>query len=799
VTDPASRAQPLSAFRVVDLSVDKARLTTRFLSDLGADVIRVELPEQVEAPGPLAAVRRSVQDAGKRVVRLDVTDSAGRERLWQLLATADLLVEDRPPGTLQGWGLGPDEMRDRLPRLVVVSLTDFGQTGPYRDWSATEQVHMALGGVLSRSGLPDEPPLLPPGAMATESAALQAAWAAVVALTASLDSGVGDHVDVSVLEATALAFDPVFGIGGTAAAGTTAAEGPRGRPDARHLYPIYRCQDGWVRLCVLAPRQWQGMLRWLGEPADLSDPALSRVSARHRNRDVITTHVAHLMADRTRTQIVAEGADHGVPTAALLDPSEVLTAGHFQQVQAFARAPFDDGLTVAVAASPVVFDRAISPVRQPADAELEPVVSERGRTPRLAGDGATGRRPLEGVRVLDLGIIVVGAEAGRLLADMGAEVIKVENQAFPDGSRQSARPGQMSTTFAWGHRNKLGLGLNLRDPAGVELFLRLVATSDVVLANFKPGTLESLGIGYDRLAEINPGIVVAESSAYGPEGPWSRRMGYGPLVRAETAISGLWRYPDLRDGHSDASTVYPDHIAARVIATGVVAKLLERRRTGRGGHLSVAQAQVILYSYAAQFALESLHPGSLVAVGNEIPGDAPRGVFPCAGDDEWLVVTIRGDEDFRRLAKATGRPDIADDPRFAAAAGRVADRAVLEGQLALWTAARPPREAMTRLQEAGVPAGMMHRVIDYAEDPHLTSRGILDEMQHPLLPGPFPGERGPARFQAIPEPDRRPAPLAGEHTRNLARRLLGLADDEINRLLATGVLEETPAAVAQAG
>ncbi|MDT7550448.1 MAG: hypothetical protein QOE84_2842, partial [Actinomycetota bacterium] len=168
MTDPASKAQPLSAFRVLDLSEDKARLTTRFLSDLGADVIRVELAGDPPADGPdrLAAVRRCTQDAGKRTVRLDVTGPAGRDRFWELLSTADLLVEDQAPGTLQRRGLGPDEMRCRFPGLVVLSLTDFGQAGPYRDWVASEQVHMALGGVLSRSGLPGEPPLLPPAEMA---------------------------------------------------------------------------------------------------------------------------------------------------------------------------------------------------------------------------------------------------------------------------------------------------------------------------------------------------------------------------------------------------------------------------------------------------------------------------------------------------------------------------------------------------------------------------------------------------------------------------------------------------------
>jgi crotonobetainyl-CoA:carnitine CoA-transferase CaiB-like acyl-CoA transferase len=154
--------------------------------------------------------------------------------------------------------------------------------------------------------------------------------------------------------------------------------------------------------------------------------------------------------------------------------------------------------------------------------------------------------------VLDLGVIVVGAETGRLFADLGADVIKVENRAFPDGSRQSMDGSVLTGGFAYGHRGKRGLGLDLRSAEGRALFLDLVRHSDVVLSNFKPGTMESLGLGYADLAAVNPGIVVAESSAFGPTGPWSRKMGYGPLVRAAVGLSGLWRYADDPEGFSSA-------------------------------------------------------------------------------------------------------------------------------------------------------------------------------------------------------------------------------------------------------
>jgi crotonobetainyl-CoA:carnitine CoA-transferase CaiB-like acyl-CoA transferase len=218
--------------------------------------------------------------------------------------------------------------------------------------------------------------------------------------------------------------------------------------------------------------------------------------------------------------------------------------------------------------------------------------------------------------------------------------------------------------------------------------------------------------------------VMADSSALGSTGPWSRRMGYGPLVRASAGLSVLWRYPDDDASFSDATTIFPDHIAARVGATAVAAKLVERRRTSRGGTVSVAQTETIFNELADEVALESRRPGSIAPVGNQLPGDAPRGVFPCAGDDQWVVVTVRHTGDFRRLASAIGRPDLAEDPRYAEAAGRVAARTDVEDALSAWTRERPPRVAAEHLQATGIPAGMMQRPEDLASDPHLLARNF---------------------------------------------------------------------------
>ena len=804
---PPDRAgpAPLAGVRVLDLLDGLGELGTRYLADLGADVIRVEPPGGGRSRGLAPCVdgvslRYVTHNAGKRALEADLATAAGRDRLLRLAATADIIFEPGPAGWLAASGITPRQLRARFPALVVVSVSDFGWTGPYRDWQATEQVLLAMAGVLSRSGRPGRPPLIPPGQLASESVALQAAWVALAAYLQRLRTGSGDHADVSAFEATALTLDPGFGIGGSATAGVSAGAGPRGRPDAGHLYPIFRCADGWVRICVLSARQWAGMFRWLGEPAELSDPALAAIAARHRAAAVLTPAYERHFAGLLREDAVAQGQQHGVPTAALLTLAEAAESEQFRDRRAFAELPLAPGRVVRVPDGLAEIDGQRAGLRGPVPAAGEHTAEILAGLPAADGEPAAGPEtdgavlPLAGVRVLDLGVIVVGAELGRLLADLGAEVIKVENRAFPDGSRQALAGEVIGAGFAAGHRNKSSIGLNLRDERGKDLFRALAAQSDIVLSNFKPGTLESLGLGYADLAAVNPGIIMADSSAFGPTGPWSARMGYGPLVRASSGLTDLWRYPDDEGSYSDAATIFPDHVGARVSAVAVLAKLIERRRTARGGTVSVAQAETILGELSDEIALESVAPGAVTAGGSAVPADAPHGVYPCAGDDEWVVITVRGDADFAALAGALGQPELARVPGCATAAGRAARRAQLDAIMAAWTGSRSPREAAAALQVAGVPAGPMLRIADHLSDPHLAQRGFLTPTRHPLLAGPVPGERASAVFERLPDPPLRPAPLAGEQTRELAGRLLGLTAAAIQSLVDDGILEEPPPA-----
>jgi crotonobetainyl-CoA:carnitine CoA-transferase CaiB-like acyl-CoA transferase len=395
--------------------------------------------------------------------------------------------------------------------------------------------------------------------------------------------------------------------------------------------------------------------------------------------------------------------------------------------------------------------------------------------------------------VLDLGVIVVGCELGRLFADYGADVIKVESSAFPDGSRQAVGGEVISEGAAWGMRNKRSLGLNLRSDEGRRIFADLIRASDVVLTNFKPGTLASLGFDMATLRALNPGIILSESSAFGNHGSWSRRLGYGPLVRASAGLSKLWSYPGNEDGFSDAITIFPDHVVARLNAIAVVALLLRRDRTGRGGHVSTAQVDAIFGGVADWLAAESLRPGAgLRATGNDRDRDAFRGVFATHGDDDWLVVDADGDELFAAAARTIGHPELAEDPRYATADARWAARDELRGVLSAWAVEHTAADAATALQIAGVPAAPMLRLDDIQADAHLRERRAFGRFTQPQIAQPLPANLGEARSLTLPDPLLRPAPLPGENTREILGEVLGLGDAEIERLLESGAVEENP-------
>ena len=790
----------LDAVRVLDLSTGIADTVTRLFADLGADVLKVEFPGG--SPGrdalPMLAgesIPFAVHNANKRSTVLDPFEDSDCGRFFDLAAEADIIVVTGPDGQAAAFGTSGAELAARYPDVVVLSITDFGETGPRSSWRATDPVLYAMCGSLARSGPTTGTPVLPPDGIASATAAVQAAWAALVAYYNRLRCGTGDYIDFSRFDAVVMALDPVFGAHGQVAAGVRRTGQWRGRPKNQDAYPICPCQDGYVRLCVMAPRQWRGLRRWLGEPEEFQDPGYDVIGARMAAWPEISVLVRALFADQTMKDLVAAGQAHGVPISAVLPPSWVLGAEHFQAVGAITDVELLPRVRISVPTGYFVVDGQRSGFRTaaPAVGQDEPFWSAN---PAVVPSplGKVGEYPFAGMRILDLGIIVAGGELSRLFGDLGAEVIKVESADYPDGLRQARVGDAMSESFAWTHRNQLGLGLDLRSTQGKEIFGRLVAEADAVFANFKPGTLTSLGFTYDTLHALNPRIVLAGSSAFGNTGPWRTRLGYGPLVRATTGVTRLWTSDDPdgqadteRHAFYDATTIFPDHVVGRITAIAALAALIHRDRTGAGAHVHISQAEVVINQLDTLYVTQA----ALAAGTTRIHDDTSvHAVCPCAGDDEWCAISIGSDEEWRCAATLLDHPEWVEDRRFATGESRLANRGELVGLLSAWTRTRTPMRATELLQSYGVAAGPMQRPPDILDDRQLIARKLFSDMVHPLIERPLPAETGPAPFQHIPPAPQRPAPLAGQDTREICRRVLGMGDEETERLIGDRVLFE---------
>jgi crotonobetainyl-CoA:carnitine CoA-transferase CaiB-like acyl-CoA transferase len=794
----------LASLRVLDLSGDDGDAVTRLLADLGADVLKVEPPGGSPSrtrPPTLrgASLRFALHNANKRSTVLDPSQPNDRTRLVELAGSADIVVDSGNPGQAAAYGTSCADLADRYPQLVALSVTDFGATGPRSSWRATDPVLYALSGALSRSGPTTGTPVLPPEGIASATAAVQAAWATLVAYYNRLRCGTGDYIDFARFDAVVMALDPTFGAHGQAAAGIRRPDRWRGRPKNQDAYPIYACKDGYVRICVMSPRQWRGLRRWIGEPEEFQDPKYDVVAARFAAWPQIGKLVQRLFAGQTMKDLVSAGQAHGVPIAAVLSPAQILASDHFQAVGAIADAELVPGVHARVPVGYFAVDGRHSGFRAP----TPPAGRDEGRW--LAGPAATisprnVSRPFDGLRIIDLGVIVAGGELSRLFGDLGAEVIKVESAAYPDGLRQTRVGEAMTESFAWTHRNNLAFGVDLRSAQGKQIFSRLVADADAVFANFKPGTLAALDFPYETLHALNRRVVLAESSAFGDTGPWSERMGYGPLVRATAGVSKLWTSHDDQDAQPgqpgqpasgsrhrfyDATTIFPDHVVGRITAIGALAALIHSERTGEGARVHVSQTEAVVNQLDARYVTDAVRAAGHADLRDDT---SVHDVYPCAGDDEWCVISIRTDADWRSATAVFGLPELADDERFATGGARIAHRHELLAQVSAWTRTRPPLQVAEALQSAGIPAGQMNRPPDLLEDPQLRARKLFTDMTHPLFDHPLPAETGPAPFRHIPPAPQRPAPLPGQDTREICHKILGMSSEETERLINDGVL-----------
>jgi len=779
-------AGPLRHLRVVDLTDLRGALAGRIFADLGADVIKVEPPGgdpgRLQPPfaggvkareGSLAFLYRN---ANKRGATIDLDGVAGRARLAELCEHADVLIENLDAAERNRLELQPESTTARHPRLIHVAIADFGLSGPRKGWRAEPLPALAASGALYPAGFADRPPCGLPGYLAHDCASIYAACGALTALADRARSGRGQSVEVSVQEAALLGLNPWS---------IPLADYARLYPmlpvvsprNADGAYYVLATADGYVRVLPGTPRQWRAYVKLLGNPEALEGAHWEIPLFRLMNADVVRTFSEEGLRDRPRADVLAEGRRLDVPITPVNRPEDFVREEQTRVRGYFRRTGFPHVGDAPFAPSPFNFSRTPAVLTRPAPALGE---DTGGFGPRAA-DAPSGRPDgpaLAGIRVVDLGVGVAIPETGWILAELGAEVIKIESQANVDFLRRltvEPEAPNRAWTFNDASRGHESVCLDLRTPRGRDVAIRLCAAADVVLENNRGGVARAWNLDYDDVRRLRPDVIYVASQGYGRGGPLGEVSAYGPLNSAFAGVTWLWNHPDAPYPAGSALN-HPDHIAAKLSVVAVLAALEHRRRTGEGQLVEMSQAESAAYLVGEHYLEEGKQRG------NAVEYACPHGVYPTAGDDRWVAIAVVGDDAWERFARCLAWPP---EPRFATLAGRLAARADLDELVAEWTRARTPDEATAMLQAAGVSAMTVQNGDDHRADPHLAARGGIVTVQHPEI-GAERHSGNPIRFDRMPLAPPRAAPCLGADTARVLARVLGFTDAEIAVLREDG-------------
>ncbi len=808
----------LEGVRVLDLSREPgAAYAARLFALLGADVVKVEPPEgdplrrhwpRRGDDGESSALFAYL-NAAKRSAVIDVSVDADRATLLRLITGADVVFEDGTPGSWRARGIDFAAAIEAHPRLVVVSVSPFGQDGPRAGWKMTALTAHASGGQLMLCGEPDLPPLKVAGQQAYYQAGLHAFSSAMTALFAVCRDGLGDHIDLSVQEVQAVSLEAA-GPGALA----RGFDAERAGNQARAVWGIYPCADGYVGVASMA-RQTGSVYRCIEHPELAEDPRFADLIGNPEMNEIASLLIHEWTAARRAQQIFEESQRHRAPFSLIPTPRDVL---EWEPLQ---RAGFWSEVTHArlgqhvLPGAPFTLDGERAHATRPAPLlgeHTEEVIAEAGAAAPQTPPKPIGaaRLPFEGLRVLDLSQIWAGPYGARFLADMGADVIHIEGPQFPDGVRGLFRPDDprsfnKASYFNEYNRNKRGLALDLHRPEGMEAFRRLVPLADVVIENWSVGVAERLGIGYEDLKALNPRIIFVQMPGFSKEHPESERVGFGPTIEQMGGLVALQGYeggPPHKSGIS-----YGDPVGGITAAGATALALWRREQTGTGGHVVVSQRDNVIGLVGEFMVAESLGIDYPVRAGNRDPDAAPHNVYRTRDDsgrwqgdvagrrvleyhDTWVAIAVDSDAAWQALCRVVGDRRL-DDPRYATLAGRKADEAAIDAVLGEWARERDATEVAEVLQAAGVSACPVFSALMLANDPHLAAREAFPSVVHPEA-GAVRTSRPVWRMRRRPTLPPVLGPLFGQHNREVLRDLAGYSDAEVDAFEASGVIATVP-------
>jgi crotonobetainyl-CoA:carnitine CoA-transferase CaiB-like acyl-CoA transferase len=769
---------PLDSIHVVDLTDLRGALCGRVLGDLGADVVKIDLPG-----ADLSSTAYRYRNANKRRASVDLATDTGRGRLEEFLSGADVVIENFDREWRASCGLAPDDLGPRFPRLIHVALADFGLSGPRASWRLEPLPGLAASGALHASGFPDRPPCWLPGHLAHDCASAYGAIGAVAALMDRDRQGVGQLVEVSVQEA-AIAGTTPWSIALEDYLKINPFLPSKGTRNADGSYWVLPAADGWIRTVIGNGKQWRGFLSLVRDPEVLQAPEWKDQIYRLQNGDVIRLVAGEVLPDRTRAELFAEAQATGATVGVLHTPSEYVDHPQTRARSVFLNTGFK-GLDGAPFVSPPLrLSATPSALRRSApepgdDSDPWPTPDEAA-TAECAADG---RLLLEGVRVVEFGMAAVVPEACLVLSELGADVVKIESETHLDVLRASGY-GRVNCGFAFNAecRGRRSIVLNLEAEEGRRLAFELCRRADVVAENFRGGVLDSLGLGYEAVKQANPGVVYVSSQGYGREGPLADTPAYGPLNLGFTGLHHLWNHPDA-PYPCGTSLNHPDHIAGKFLAVGVLAALRHRAHTGQGQLVDMAQTELAAFLLGEIYLDAHLSGRDPQPQGNESDRAVPHNVYPTVGEDRWLAVAVPSEEAWDRLRLALGW---AEDDELASLAGRLARRGEIDARMAEWTRSRTAEEAAALLQQGGVSAMPVMGPEDHHADPHLTSRGFIVHLEHPEV-GAERHAGNPLHLSRLDQRTAQSAPCLGADTEAILTDEFGLGAADVAALRESGV------------